>query len=409
MSGEQKMKNENWMAGIYSTRDEVLPLDDFERYANEEDEFGLFESSVVFSANTMRNMTHIIEDIETTQGPLFAIENHHKALAGRIVCAIDPDAKDYSRYFALGHAVLEQLHQWCEWFEHEYPGVEFPYSEINPFANHFYLVAQQLGLKMPTKQLAAAMRDTGELARSLCDKLNALVSAMREINDSPVIKKLRQNGIRAAHANYTSLIEYVACLFKIKSRLLVVRVELGYQKKVSSSVLPTDFLAHLKKFRASLQRHSIFLHMLGYAMKIEHADKRGFHVHAFFYFDGSKVRQDVSHGKMIGEHWESLIPHDMGHSFNCNAKKSYFYNGLGMQKHSDSVKHQGLMYGLEYIMKRDSAARILLGGARIFMKGILPKLPTKKMGRIRAHSAELLTVSSQPQQFVHAAGRRRHW
>ena len=405
---EEKMKFfEKIAESIYSTRDEVLPLKHFERFANEEDEFGLFESSVVFSANTMRNMTHIIEDIETTQGPLFAIEKHHKALAGAIVCAVDPDAQNYSRYFALGNAVLEQLLQWCEWYEHEYTGVDFPYSEINPFANQFYLVAQQLGLKMPTNQLTAALRDNGESARLICEKLNALVSAMREVHHSPEVKKLRHNGIRAAQANFKSVVDYVARLFELKTRLLVVRVDFGYQEKFASGIMPTDFLAHLKMFRASLQRHFIFEDLVGYAMKIEHGAKKGFHVHGFFFFDGSKVQQDVLRGKMIGDHWCSLIPQDIGSYFNCNAKRSYFYNGLGILEYRDSVKREGMMYGLKYIMKRDSAARILLGNARIFMKGILPKLPTNKLGRIRAHNTQLLTESSQPREFIHASGRRR--
>lgn len=406
------MKNTNWMAETYSTRDEALPLEDFERYTNEEDEFGLFDSSVLFAADTMHNLIHILEDLELTKGPLFAIESNINGLQGRIVCACDPDAKNYTSILLLSNSVVSQLFGWCEWLETEFPAEDFPYAEINPFADHFYRVAEQLGLKTSMRRFEAAMRDNGQLAMAMCDKLNKLVSEMREIHVHPEIKKLRHNGIRTGKADYKSLIEYQARLFEIYAHLLVVRVDFGYKKKVSSSILPTDFLAHLKKFRASLQVHSVFEHLVGYAMKIEHGAERGFHVHGLFFFDGSKVQQDVLRGKMIGRHWERLIPDDMGHYFNCNAKRLKFYDALGMVRYHDIEKRQGLIYLIQYMMKTDSAARIMLGKSRTFLRGIMPELSANKMGRSRSMEdchADLL-MEPQNRQFIPSVGgRRRYW
>ena len=409
LNGALKMQNNHWITDTYSVNDAAMPLDDLQRYTNEEDEVGLFDSSVLFAAGTMHKLVHILEDLEITQGPLFAIESNLHGLQGRIVCACDPDAKDYSNHLLLSNAVVGQLFEWNEWLEVEQADADFPHAEIDPFADHFYRVAERLGLKLSTQQFNAAMLDNGLMARTMCDKLNALVSAMREMQCDAAIKKLRHNGIRTAKNDYQSLIEYQARLFKIYTRLLVVRVDLGYKKKVSQSILPTDFLSHLKKFCVALQRHSVFKYLVGYALKIEHGADRGFHVHGLFFFDGSKVQQDIIRGKMIGEHWESLVPYDIGSYFNCNAKASNFYNALGMVEYHDRDKRQGLLYLIQYLMKTDSAARVMLGNARTFMRGSMPELPAHNRGRHRSRNDcyDDLLLEPQNQDFNPSLGRRR--
>ena len=407
------MKKRNWIAGIDSTRDEALPLDDFERYTNEEDEVGLFDSSVLFAASTMYHLVHLVRDLEITQGTLFAIAPDTHALKGRIICACDPDDKDYAIRFRLCHSVIGQLYEWCEWLETEYLAENFPYPEINPFANQFYEVAELLDLKMPTRQFLAALNDDNVLAKEMVKKFNELVSAMRQISSNAEIKKLRSNGITTAKADYNSLLEYQFRLFDVYSRLMIVRVDFGYLKEVARSIPPDDFLRHLKRFRVSLQRHSVFKYLVGYALKIEHGAERGFHVHGLFFYDGAEVQQDILRGKMIGEHWLSLMSEGMGHYRNRNGNKEQnFYNALGMVEYHERDKRLGLLYLIQYLMKTDSAARIMLGNSRTFLRGIMPELPLHNKGRERSKpdcSADLRAMLADGLPLTFVDNRRRYW
>lgn len=407
------MKNTPWITDTYSINDAAMPLRDLARYTGDDEEFGLFDSSVLFAADTMHHLVHLIEDLEITQGTLFAIAPDTHGLKGRIICACDPDDKDYANRFRLCHSVIGQLFEWNEWLETEYMSGDFPYPEINPFANQFYQVAELLQLKMPTHQFLAALNDDSVLAKEMVKKLNALVSAMRRISSNAEIKKLRSNGITTAKADYHSLLEYQFRLFDVYARLMIVRVDFGYRKEVARSIPPDDFLRHLKRFRASLQRHPVFEYLVGYALKIEHGTQRGFHVHGLFFFDGSEVQQDISRGEMIGENWLSLVPEGLGHYRNINAKKQQnFYNALGIVEYHERDKRQGLLYLIQYLMKTDSAARIMLGNSRTFLRGIMPKLPLHNKGRERSKpdcSAELRAMLADGLSFSFVDDRRRYW
>ncbi|MEQ5303108.1 hypothetical protein ABN238_02725 [Providencia rettgeri] len=69
--------------------------------------------------------------------------------------------------------------------------------------------------------------------------------------------------------------------------------------------------------------------------------EKGFHYHALFFFDGQKVRQDITQGKLIGELWQERITDMAGLYFNCNyQKESYHELGIGLLKRTD----EGIWY-----------------------------------------------------------------
>ena len=94
--------------------------------------------------------------------------------------------------------------------------------------------------------------------------------------------------------------------------------------------------------------------MVGYIWKLEHGPDKGFHYHMMFFFDGSKVREDGTLAKRIGQYWLNVVTNGRGVYYNCNADKSRYKNcGIGMVDHSDNVMRDGLVKAVLYLTKMD--------------------------------------------------------
>lgn len=201
---------------------------------------------------------------------------------------------------------------------------------------------------------------------------------------APDSKKL----LRSSHDNFNSLIGYEQRLFEHVSRLVVVRVDLGYNKSQVPNlnhVTAEEFLEHRRRLLVAIQRHKTFEHLVGYATKAEFGIEKGLHCHCLFFFDGSVIREDISAGEMIGWLWANEITQCQGVYYNCNRNPDYLHNGLGIVNYYDKEKRSGLIYAMRYMTKPDDTVRNLLGNARIFTKGIKhAEASSSRMGRPRS-------------------------
>lgn len=96
---------------------------------------------------------------------------------------------------------------------------------------------------------------------------------------------------------------------------------------------------------------------------------------------------DISICKQFGEYWTSVITEGKGTYFNCNAQpERYVKSGIGMVKHDDIVKQEGLQCAVGYLTKIDTFARLALpGNMRTFGRGEVKTLnKTGRPGRKRA-------------------------
>jgi hypothetical protein len=209
-----------------------------------------------------------------------------------------------------------------------------------------------------------------------------------------VVKNFKRN----EHNNFEGLRELVARLFEQYSRLMVVRVDLGFKKYCpilnnSPNIKSSDFKEAKVVFKQFLRKlrakAGIYEHVVGYAWKAEIGVLRGIHFHVVIFFDGSKVRQDVSYGEMIGKHWRDEITKGEGHYYNCNRRKhSYKECGVGMVSCHDSAKRNVLNTRvLPYLTKTTSLLKADFGKhCRTFSRSELPKRKQKKLGRQRRRS-----------------------
>lgn len=194
-------------------------------------------------------------------------------------------------------------------------------------------------------------------------KLNSCVDSIRKgARSKGFLAKLR-NYQRSSNKNYKELTDYVNALFERYSRLLVLRVDLGYQKQYSSTTQ-----AGAKQDREHLFRNTrsnkLFDDMVGYIWKLEHGQEKGFHYHMMFFFDGAKVREDGTLVKRIGQYWLDVITKGRGVYYNCNADKSRYKScGIGMVDHRDSPMRDTLnSLAVPYLTKTDLYMKLQTAG-----------------------------------------------
>lgn len=190
-------------------------------------------------------------------------------------------------------------------------------------------------------------------ARKLMAHLNGCVEQIRqEVKSKSFLAKLNSYQ-RSSNKNYKGLIEYVDALFDHHARLLVLRVDLSYSKE-NAKTTQAQAKQDRKHLFGNARSNKLFGDMVGHIWKLEHGPDKGFHYHMMFFFDGSKVREDITLAKRIGEYWKEVITKGRGLYYNCNAVKlAYASCGIGMIERADAELRAGLCKAMVYLTKTD--------------------------------------------------------
>lgn len=237
-------------------------------------------------------------------------------------------------------------------------------------------------------------------ATQIVDTLNGCVSTIREHGKSRKFKSALDRFSRSARKNHQGLLAYINALCDKYARLLVLRIDLGYREGMffpngadGVQVMYPDVRSHRQKLMRHLNSPGHC--MVGFALKLEYGLKKGFHYHLLLFLDGSKVREDVTIAKLIGEYWNKEITGGRGLHFNCNALKSgYKCCGIGMLHYSDAIMMEGLRKAAFYMTKTDYLIQFMAHGKdRIFWKGTMPKSKSAR-GRPRSKMVNAPSVVS---------------
>lgn len=271
----------------------------------------------------------------------------------------------------------------------------YPMHVLNPYVDLFFKQAAQRDLFA----LAGNMRVLNdEECVVRFNALNEFVAELRQVGRSADFKKTVGDFERSSNKNRSEICKFLDAHFELHSRLLVLRIDLGYQKSKDWPNNPEDDVSYddVKAHRVALLRHlkkdlppDSFV---SYALKLEFGLDKRWHYHLLVLLDGSVVREDVTIAKLIGEHWKKTVTNGKGLYFNCNGiKESYKSCGIGMVSHGDSAAREGLKKAALYMTKTDYYVSLQVPGKdRIFWKGNMPKPKTSSVGRPRAR------VSDQP-------------
>ncbi|ATM96793.1 Protein of uncharacterised function (DUF3296) [Yersinia frederiksenii] len=263
------------------------------------------------------------------------------------------------------------------------PNIASTQRTLHPTLVLFYQLTEQYSLR----SWVASMNTPANIEMQV-KHLNQFLVHFRTAASGAKHKLALRYFQRAAIKNQRSAFNYIDNLFDRYAKLLVVRVDLSYQRAANKQITATLARQHRERLFRNMKSNRLFEHAVGYIWKLEFGEYKGFHYHMIFFFDGAKVREDVTLARLIGEYWRDSITEGTGLYFNCNARKAdYRINGIGLVSHADNAMREGLRRAVTYLTKVDTFARLTLPDkGRTFGKGERTELPDKKRGRPRVLS-----------------------
>jgi len=326
-----------------------------------------------YPAKDLNLIDELVHKIIDSEGVLFHIEKHN-----RIEC------KKPKIFIELKRLIDSEIYRSIN--------RSFPIHTFNPYVQLFFRnLEDKLGWRIPLE-----IDCSNDVLMQSVDTLNQFIDSIRKEAKSPEFKKTLSNYNRSSDKNFDSLDKYIKKLFLKHTRLMVLRIDLGYkkdyylqneeQRKEMYLQAVNDRENFFKKRGANLLSKKLFKHMLGYAWKLEFGFEKGFHYHVFLFFDGSKRWRDKYRAKKIGEYWQNNITNGKGLFHSCNANKgSYKYLGIGVINDDDVKLREGLKKAAEYLTKADSYnVRIITPDkGRAFGKGEVTAKSNKGRPRIR--------------------------
>lgn len=237
----------------------------------------------------------------------------------------------FARYFPLMPALMRQNRP--------------PWSHSLKVERFFKTAEMLEPLTLRYPQSKAGSMTEGEV-------FNAFIASLRASCRSTAFRRqLRQQDMRTKR-RLEKLRRYIENLFRLYSRILVIRIDFLY-KGAGDAITLERVLKDFATLVNNGRHNKIFEHQIGSIRRLEYGVKDHYHIHAVFIFDGSKVWKDAFIAEMIGAYWVK-ITEGRGHFHNCNrAKNKYRRLGIGMISHDDAAMRANLMLALAYLCKKD--------------------------------------------------------
>lgn len=198
--------------------------------------------------------------------------------------------------------------------------------------------------------------------------------------------------IYPARRNLMELIKLINRLFERYSRLLVVRVDLGYRKDIAKQVQLETAQMHREEFFSDKRSQPfVFEGLVGYAWGLEYGElEGGYHYHLLMIYNSALRRDDVGIGMAIRDLWDQITVGN-SHCYISNFDKDRFAAegslGIGMIHRDDVPIRINLIEKVAaYISKKCThfdiqSERTSSGEFRTFGKSWMPKPIDQSMPR----------------------------
>lgn len=228
------------------------------------------------------------------------------------------------------------------------------------------------------------------------DLFNMFMERLAQHIQSASFKKKIRDRNTTKKNNKKACVELQNHLIAKFAKVLVVRMDFSLKRdmetilKHSSSMAPpysrhdlSALKSFMTKFKNNWRNNTLLNAIEGYIFQYEYSQATGFHIHGYFFFDGSKHQEDISIAQYISDYWQKITK-NQGSAFICNMKKDqYRYCGIGMIHYSDLEKQSFLIKTFDYICKADQFFIFSeLKNFKRFQRSKLPP-PKAKSGRTR--------------------------
>lgn len=250
----------------------------------------------------------------------------------------------------------------------------------------------------------------GRVFANYVQPLNACVSKMRAFRLGNALTRRLANLRRGEQKNRKALQSLLQELRSTYSKLLAVRLDLGYYSKFVAHNLEAQSLsldevrAHRDLLLRYLRTGPYSKSLVGYVWRLEYGLEKGYHFHFAIMFNGQFVVRDISIASAIGRYWKEVITGGKGMFHNCNQKKEdYERCGIGLVNRFDHCKWEALKGALGYLTKQDMYLRFRPGPSlRTF--GVGGPYRTSAFHRARVRRLHRLGNARQPPLGLPGAG-----
>lgn len=152
------------------------------------------------------------------------------------------------------------------------------------------------------------------------DIFNELVLRIRSEWHRQGLSEKYRSRCREVESRRGKYCNYERALFEHNSRLLVLRVDLLYQRDIVNQISIKDAVIDFNHLIGNKRSNSIFKSMKGFIAKVEYAIDKGLYWHTIFFLDVTDADQSsrVDFGKIIGEYWSTRITKERGAYWNVN-------------------------------------------------------------------------------------------
>jgi len=259
----------------------------------------------------------------------------------------------------------------------------------SPLLDLFYESCRELGILGYWFDTPRAL---DPLAPTYVEKFNKLLELIREKGSTRQFKKTMSDSFGKRFARFVGLADYVDALFDcVRSRLIVIRLDLKYHPEKAKEMAPGQAQEDLKHFFNNMRsKPSLFDDLVGYIWKMEYGDCGGEHFHVFLFFTNDRMQCDCVRGMEIGKYWEEVITDHRGAYFNCNSTENknkfdrYGRLAIGRVEYCDDQMRFNLLTPLAYICKEEQSVRAKTKKAsRSYGRGELPREREVRSGRPR--------------------------
>lgn len=198
---------------------------------------------------------------------------------------------------------------------------------------------------------SSCYEDVLGLAHDLMDTVDEFIRRLH----SPSHKLSLRNIRRSESRNQESVYRYIDGLFDHYAKLLVVRLDIHYGSDVSQDISLEQAIEDRDYYLRRVKYQ--YDDLIGYIWKLEYGERKGFHYHITFIFNGANVYKDIPLGRALGELWVSMSNQSRWYH-NCNAERDQYEKwgryGIGMVRHNDTTKrHILLNHAINYLLKFD--------------------------------------------------------
>ena len=242
--------------------------------------------------------------------------------------------------------------------------------QYGPYLRLFQQACYDVGLEhSPLVGIIFFDEETSQY-RDYSDTLNSLAERIRQLTRERSYRRRRGDARHQQRQQSRDVAEYVEQVLDRYATTLVIRVDLYYRTAAQARLRVEHVFADLQRLIRSREQNPIFEHETGYICRVEQGERRGYHIHAAFFFNGAMVRGDIYKAQQIGALWEQ-ITRGKGSYHNCNQNKAQYGDecGIGMIHRRDEQARDNVHQAMSYLVKRSQRLSLRPNGAKCLRKG----------------------------------------